>query len=66
MKIIFVTLLMLLLCVSMVSAEKRITIENGPFYKEGKPFFPFGYVFGRTDEKKSQITKKTDFSQEIP
>ncbi|MBQ7256087.1 MAG: beta-galactosidase [Abditibacteriota bacterium] len=57
MKILILSIILFVFTISIVSAEKKLIIEDGRFYKEGKPFFPFGYVFGRTDDDMKRLKK---------
>ncbi|MBQ0106143.1 MAG: beta-galactosidase [Armatimonadetes bacterium] len=52
--ILFILLTIMSVC---LCAENRLKPENGRFYRDGKPFFPFGYVFGRTDEDMKRLKK---------
>ena len=52
-----VLLLLLIISLSAVNADKRLIVQNERFYKDGKPFFPFGYVFGRTDEDMKRLKR---------
>jgi len=57
MKVIYILLILIMCFATVVSAQNRLEVKDGRFYKDGKPFYPFGYVFGRTDED-MELNKK--------
>ena len=43
------------MCATMTLADNRLKIEDNRFYRDGVEFFPFGYVFGRTDDEMKSV-----------